>query len=99
MDIYGFLQDAELPDGTIEEHAYCPDCAVKTLFGGDQEKYDAVDRGDDVSFLDVDDVAYTVIHEGTIEFEQFPLEFYPNGLFCFICGGEIYPANEDREDE
>lgn len=77
---------------------FCVDHAVEVLFDGDENAFEEVDHGNDTSCVDLHGDSYDVIHEGSIQYEQFPGEWYPHGLFCEHdgCGAEIVAANEEE---
>ncbi len=82
-DVHGFVQNGE---------GFCPDCALHTLFLGDEDAIQAVFDGRDTTFVDLSGESYELIHDATISFEQDPeRDYFPEGLYCSVgdCGAEI----------
>jgi hypothetical protein len=86
-DIYAYCQTF-----TTKTHYYCRDHALEVLFHRDAEALERVESGEDTSFIDKDGCSYEIIHEGTVQFEQFAGESIPlEGIFCSQCKNELYP--------
>lgn len=86
---YSGLRDAYLCD----RHAFWD------LLGGDLDWFTRIATGKNTSFIDIHGDSFGIIHEGSIQYEQFPEEWFPEGCYCHRCGTQLIEPQEESEDE
>lgn len=71
---------------------YCLDCFCSEVLQGDSKLIKQFrEKPEDSPYL-VD-----CISETSKQFDQFPLESFPNGVFCHGCGSTLYEPFENEE--
>jgi hypothetical protein len=83
-----------LPENTINFFTthdifdLCIDCTYHHIFKKDTETFVLVLDGTDTS-CKYKGVPYYINHEGTIQFEAFPEDYYPQGAYCACCQNQV----------
>lgn len=87
MEIIVYIQ--ELVDIT---NYHCEEHALRHLFNYKEDMLARVKNGEDTSLIDDDGLAYSIIHEDTFQYEEFPGQIIPlEGIKCSFCDTELYP--------
>lgn len=74
--------------------AYCIEHGLEKI-GRDEDWLDQVSCGEVAEVMASDGSEIELLHPDSIQFESFPSDFFPQGLYCAVCESELIAPLEE----